>query len=50
MTENLDVEKADCQVVASNICDGIEDGILDIFPDAMSKELSEKIGYKNFIL
>lgn len=49
MTKNLDVEKANPLDIALNICDGIEDDILDIFPDAMSNELSKKINYKNFI-
>lgn len=48
MIKNLDVEKANPQDIAVNICNDIERSILDIFPDPMSKELSERIGYKSY--
>lgn len=49
MTKNIDVEKASPQQIAKEVVNGIEEGILDIFPDKMAKELAEKIGYKNHI-
>lgn len=50
MTENLDVKKASPKDVAINICNDIENNILDIFPDEMSRELSKLVNYKNIIL
>lgn len=49
MIENLDVEKANPKDIAANICNDIQNNILDIFPDEMSKELSKKVSYKNYI-
>ena len=46
MTKNIDVEKVTPQQIAVEICNGIESDILDIFPDTMSRELSEKIGHQ----
>lgn len=47
MTNNINVEKVTPQQIAKEVCDGVETGILDIFPDKMSKELAKNIGYKN---
>lgn len=49
MTKNIDVEKATPQQIAKEVCDGIEAGVLDIFPDKMAKELAKNIGYQNHI-
>ena len=49
MIEKLDVEKANPHDIAVNVCNDIENDILDIFPDGMSKELSRNISYKNHI-
>lgn len=50
MTKNIDVEKSTPQEIAINICDDFEKGILDIFPDPMSKELSKEAWHLNPIL
>jgi len=49
MTKNLDVVKATPQDIAANICNDVECDILDIFPDAMSKNLSKQIDYKSYV-
>jgi len=50
MTKNIDVEKSLPQEIATNICDDFEKGILDIFPDPMSKKLSKEEWHQNPIL
>jgi len=50
MTKSIDVEKSTPQEIAINICDDFEKGILDIFPDRMSKELSKVAWHQNPIL
>lgn len=47
MTKNIDVEKATPQQIAAEVCDGIEKGSLDIFPDKMSKNLAIQINHVN---
>lgn len=49
MTKNIDVEKVSPQQIAARVCEDMENNVLDIFPDKMSKELSEKIGYQSHI-
>ena len=49
MVENIDVEKATPASIVKKMCDGIESGVLDIFPDAMSAELSNTVNCKNSI-
>jgi len=49
MTKNIEVEKVTPQQIAVEVCDGIETGILDIFPDKMAKELAVNSGYQNHI-
>ncbi|MEM9102653.1 MAG: SDR family NAD(P)-dependent oxidoreductase [Pseudomonadota bacterium] len=39
MTENMDMETAPVQDVAKNILDGIEQGVEEIFPDAMAQQV-----------
>lgn len=46
MTKNIDVEKVTPQEIAKEICSGIENDILDIFPDKMSEELVTHLSYK----
>lgn len=41
MTKNIDVVKVTPEELVFNICDDFEHGIIDIFPDSMSKELSK---------
>lgn len=49
MTQNIDVEKATPQQIAVEICNGIENKILDIFPDKMSKSLVSQVSHLNKI-
>ncbi|MFT3741854.1 MAG: SDR family NAD(P)-dependent oxidoreductase [Gammaproteobacteria bacterium] len=49
MTQNINVEKASPQQIAIEVCDGIENGILNIFPDPMSTKLASKIAYESHI-
>jgi NADP-dependent 3-hydroxy acid dehydrogenase YdfG len=42
MSDDVTVEKASPEDIAANICNGIENGEEDIFPDSMSKALYEK--------
>lgn len=49
MTKNIKVKKVSPQLIAARICGDIQHDVLDIFPDKMSKELSERIDYKNHI-
>lgn len=50
MTKNIDVKKATREQLVINICDDFEKGVLDIFPDSMSKELSKTAWHQNPIL
>ncbi len=49
MTKNINVDKATPQQIAIEVCDGIEHGVLDIFPDEMSKNLVLREKYNNKI-
>ncbi|MBA2654363.1 MAG: SDR family NAD(P)-dependent oxidoreductase [Gammaproteobacteria bacterium] len=49
MTKNIDVEKATPLQIAMETCDGIESGVLDIFPDKMAKEQAATMSYQNHI-
>ena len=50
MTKNIDAVKVTPQYLAKNICDDFESGILDIFPDEMSKELCSGMYHNNLTL
>jgi hypothetical protein len=41
MTRDLDIPKTSPEVVARAICEAVEDGVEDIFPDPMSQALAE---------
>jgi NAD(P)-dependent dehydrogenase (short-subunit alcohol dehydrogenase family) len=41
MTRDLHIPKASPEVVARGICDAVENGVEDIFPDPMSQALAE---------
>jgi short-subunit dehydrogenase len=47
MTKNIDVEKVTPEQIAVETCNGIENNILNIFPDKMSRELSGKMNFQS---
>lgn len=49
MTNNLDVDKVSPESICGEICEGIINGDEYIFPDSMSKEISQKSSYRNLI-
>ncbi len=50
MTKNIDIEKATPESIVNDICDDFENGQIDIFPDTMSKELSNTAWPQNHTL
>lgn len=47
MIKNFNVAKVTPELIASAVCEGIENGAESIFPDAMSKALSQTLTWQN---